>query len=183
MKKADMIEERIERRERKKTMTLNEYIAENGDKQIEIQEDGTVWILEEEGTWKPETGESYYVISDIGNVGDLDWQNDEIDKRKLEIGNVFQTEAEANRALRRLKAQKKFLDAGGHEGVERYFDLQPPTKPVWHIYPTGCGYLRTEKKSSVTAFDIWFESEDDARKAINSLNDEEVKALCWMGDE
>lgn len=43
--------------------------------------------------------------------------------------------------------------------------------------------LGPKKKSSVTAFDIWFESEDDARKAINSLNDEEVKALCWMGDE
>lgn len=164
-------------------MTLNEFIAENGNKPIEIQEDGTIRILEEKGPWKPKNGERYCCISGSGQERTSPWGDDSVDNGRWDIGNVFRTEAEAKRALRRLKAQKKFLDAGGHEGVERYFDLQPPTSPVWHIYPTGCGYLRTEKKSSVTAFDIWFESEDDARKAINSLNDEEVKALCWMGDE
>lgn len=76
MNKADMIEERIERRERKKTMTLNEYIAENGDK-----------------------------------------------------------------------------------------------------------ILMSAKERNVTAFDIWFKTEADCNRAIDSLTKDEVAALCWTGDE
>lgn len=38
------------------------------------------------------------------------------------------------------------------------------------------------KEGSVTAFDIWFETEDACQKAIDSLTDEEKAALCWMRD-
>ncbi|WP_289684094.1 hypothetical protein [Faecalibaculum rodentium] len=163
-------------------MTLKEFFEQNGEKPIEIQDDGTIKVLEEKGPWKPECEEKYYTIYGCGSVETFKWVDCLMDDLRKEMGNVFQTKAEANRALHRLKARKKFLDTGGHEGVERYFDLQPPTKPVWHIYPTGYGCLRTEKKSGVTAFDIWFESEDDVQKAIDSLTDDEKAALCWMGE-
>ena len=160
-------------------MTLKEYLRENGDKSVVVQEDGTIRILEEKWPWKPETGERYYVVSDIGNVVDFYWWNEEFDKRKLDIGNVFQTEAEAYRALHRLKARKKFLDAGGHEGID---DLVFGDK--YHVYPQRCDkVLMSAKERSVTAFDIWFETEEDCQKAIDSLTDDEVKALCWMGEE
>lgn len=165
-------------------MTLNEFFEQNGNKTIEIQDDGTIKVLKEKGPWKPECGSLFYRAADTGSVGIKRWEDTTCgDEWRWQIGNVFQTEEEAKRMVCRLKARKKFLDTGGHEGVERYFDLQPPTKPVWHIYPTGYGCLRTEKKSCVTAFDIWFESEDDVQKAIDSLTDDEKAALCWIGKE
>lgn len=167
-------------------MTLNEYIAENGNKNIEIREDGTVWILEEEGTWKPETGESYYTITDTGNMPTLYWDGDSLDNFRLGIGNVFRTEAEANRALRRLKARKKFLDAGGYEGP-----IKPNTQGWFaSLVKSGDAIPVTEYTleprhfCAVTpTFAAWFESEEDCQKAIDSLTDDEKAALRWTGDE
>ena len=160
-------------------MTLNEYIAENGNKRIEIQEDGTIRILEEKGPWKPEDGSIYYRVSDTGSVGIKRWEDTTCgDEWRWQIGNVFQTEEEANRALHRLKARKKFLDAGGHEGMDGYL-----FGDRYHAYPQrGDKTLMIAKEGSVTAFDIWFETEDACQKAIDSLTDDEKAALCWTGD-
>lgn len=46
-------------------MTLREYIEQNADKEIEIREDGTVWIVEPEGPWKPETGEMLIIPNNL----------------------------------------------------------------------------------------------------------------------
>lgn len=160
-------------------MTLNEYIAENGNKPIEIQEDGTIRILEEKGPWKPKNGERYCCISGSGQERTSPWGDDSVDNGRWDIGNVFRTEAEAKRALNRLCARKKFLDAGGHEGMDGY-----EFGDKYHVYPQRCDkILISAKEGSVTAFDVWFETEADAQKAINSLTEDEVKALCWKGEE
>ena len=159
-------------------MTLNEFVAENGDKTIEIQDDGTIRILEEKGPWKPENEEFYYTITATGDMTTLYWDGDIIDNFKLEIGNVFRTEAEAERTVHRLKARKKFLDAGGHEGMNGYvFGYR------YHAYPQRCDKtLIVVREGGVTAFDIWFETEEDCNRAINSLSDDEKAALCWTGE-
>ena len=155
-------------------MTLKEFFEQNGSKTIEIQEDGTIRVLEEKGPRKPEYGERYYAISDDGKRRAYQWSHENADKFRLWMGNVFQTETEAKRALNRLRARKKFLDAGGHEGID---DLVFGDK--YHVYPQrGDKILMSAKERNVTAFDIWFETEADCQKAIDSLTDDEVKALC-----
>lgn len=164
-------------------MTLNEYIKQNGGKTIEIQEDGTIRILEEKGPWKPELGERYYIVSDFGNVNESHWDGYSIDNFRLKIGDVFRTEAEAERMVHRLKARKKFLDAGGHEGPEAHKAFRERTDgPMWCTYPCISGKLEAYEADYLSAFEIWFESEDDARKAIDSLSDDEKAALCWTGE-
>ena len=159
-------------------MTLKEYIEQNGNKPIEIQEDGTIRVLEEKGPWKPKNGSCYYRVSDCGSVGIECWDDGNGgDEWRWQIGNVFRTMEEAKRAFHRLKARKKFLDAGGHEGID---DLVFGDR--YHAYPQRRdNMLIVAKKSSVTAFDIWFETEADCRRAIESLTDDEKAALCWMG--
>ena len=160
-------------------MTLNEFVAENGDKTIEIQDDGTIRILEEKGPWKPENGSCYYRVSDCSSVGIECWDDGNGgDEWRWQIGNVFRTMEEAYRALHRLRARKKFLDAGGHEGMNGYV-----FGDKYHVYPQLCDNpLMVAKDGSVTAFDIWFETEADCNRAINSLSDDEKAALCWMGE-
>lgn len=164
-------------------MTLNEYIKQNGNKPIEIQDDGTIRILEEKGPWKPKNCDRYFHI--YGN-GDLEetylfgWDSED---RRAELGNVFQTLEEAKRMVNRLKARKKFLDAGGHEGPEAHKAFRERTDgPMWCTYPCISGKLEAYEADYLSAFEIWFESEDDARKAIDSLSDDEKAALCWTGD-
>ena len=160
-------------------MTLNEYIKQNGGKTIEIQEDGTVWILEEKGPWKPECEEKYYTIYGCGSVETFKWVDCLMDDLRKEMGNVFQTKAEAKRMVHRLKARKKFLDAGGHEGMNGY-----RFGDRYHAYPQrGDKKLMSAKECSVTAFDIWFETEEDCNRAIDNLTKDEVAALCWTGEE
>ena len=160
-------------------MTLKEFFEQNGSKTIEIQEDGTIRVLEEKGPWKPEYGERYYAISDDGKRRVYQWSHENADKFRLWMGNVFQTETEAKRALNRLRARKKFLNAGGHEGMDGYV-----FGDRYHVYPQRCDKtLIVAKEGSVTAFDIWFASKDNARKAIDSLSDDEKAALCWAGEE
>lgn len=167
-------------------MTLEEFVAENGDKRIEIQDDGTIRILEEKGPWKPEYGEFYYTITATGDMTTLYWDGDSIDNFKLEIGNVFRTEAEAERTVHRLQARKKFLNAGGFEGP-----IKPNTQG-WlaclvksgDAIPVTEYTLEPRHFNAVTpTFVVWFEFEEDCQKAINSLTEDEVKALCWTGDE
>ena len=160
-------------------MTLNEYIKQNGGKTIEIQEDGTIRVLEEKGPWKPKNEEFYYTITATGDMTTLYWDGDIIDNFKLEIGNVFRTEAEAERTVHRLRARKKFLDAGGHEGMNGY-----RFGDRYHAYPQRCDKtLIVVREGGVTAFDIWFETEEDCNRAIDNLTKDEVAALCWTGEE
>lgn len=160
-------------------MTLNEYIKQNGDKKIEIQDDGTIRVLEEKGPWKPECEEKYYTIYSCGSVETFKWVDCLMDDLRKEMGNVFQTKAEAERIVHRLKARKKFLDAGGHEGMDGY-----EFEDKYHAYPQRCDKtLNSAKERSVTAFDIWFETEADCNRAIDSLTSDEVAALCWTGEE
>lgn len=155
-------------------MTLKEYIEQNGNKPIEIQEDGTIRVLEEKGPWKPEKGDSYYTVDLLATS----WDADRTDYCRLELGNVFQTREEAKRMVHRLKARKKFLDAGGHEGMDGFV-----FGDKYHVYPQrGENRLKATRECSVTAFDMWFETEADCNRAINSLSDDEKAALCWTGE-
>lgn len=167
-------------------MTLNEYIAENGNKEIEMREDGTVRILEDEGPWKPECEEKYYTIYDCGSVETFKWVDCLMDDLRKEMGNVFRTEAEAERTVHRLKARKKFLDAGGHEGP-----IKPNTQGWFACLVKVSAAILTPEYTleprhhcAVTpTFVAWFESEEYCQKAIDSLTDDEKAALCWIGKE
>lgn len=165
-------------------MTLNEYIKQNGSKQIEIQDDGTIKVLEEKGPWKPETGDRYFHIYGNGDFEEDYWFGGAADDYRAEIGNVFRTNAEIKRIVHRLKARKKFLDAGGHEGPEAHKAFRERTNdPIWNVFPTCEGSLFADTADYISAFEIWFESKADTQKAINSLTEDEKAALCWTGDE
>ena len=161
-------------------MTLKEFFEQNGNKPIEIQDDGTIRILEEKGPWKPECEEKYYTIYGCGSVETFKWVDCLMDDLRKEMGNVFQTKAEAERMVHRLKARKKFLDAGGHAGVP---DSNPNmVHPIWIVSPTELNALTWEAVVVVPAFEIWFKCPEDCQKAIDSLSDDEKAALCWTGD-
>ena len=68
--------------------------------------------IEEPTRWKPETDQKYYCFGSDGSVIDDDWCDLTIDRSRFEIGNCFQTEEEAEKAVEKLKAWKRLKDSG-----------------------------------------------------------------------
>jgi hypothetical protein len=53
--------------------------------------------------WKPELGERYFYVGGGGLVNFNYWENDEADHFYYNFGNMFQTEEQAEQALKRVK--------------------------------------------------------------------------------
>ena len=67
----------------------------------------TDWFeeIEESTRWKPDSNQKYYYLGNSGSVYYDTWANGStIDNGRFEIGNCFQTEEEAERVKRYLKA-------------------------------------------------------------------------------
>jgi hypothetical protein len=73
------------------------------------------------GVWKPAFGGSYYSIV-AGNrdfIYENEYCNDVFDTQYLSIGNCFQTEKEAQKALKWLKALQSFKEYLVQEEIEK----------------------------------------------------------------
>lgn len=127
----------------------------------------------------PRTDDTYLTIQSGCEVKEDVWWGLGYDHDRKSIGNVFRSEEEARRAVLRLKARKKFLDHGGHEGLDGYRGQRP-----WYVYPQdGCIELMIGRAGGIDAFTIWFDTQEAAREAVKNLTSDEVAALCWNGGE
>lgn len=171
-------------------MKLNEWIEENQNKEIVLTEDGTIKVIDPEPDVWPADGDEFYSIFGNGDISGDFWDGTRNHEKKiLSMGNVFKSEEDAKRAVNRIKARKKFLDAGGHEGMEGFFPRNDFYEyESWEAYKGEDGELKPQcdTVSDIchlhVAFQIWFETEEACQKAIDSLTDEEVKALCYIGE-
>lgn len=60
----------------------------------------------------PEEPKKYWYLENDGDVDKTRYDGDDYDKRMKAIGNLFETEAEAELAVRKLKAWKRIRDKG-----------------------------------------------------------------------
>ena len=70
-------------------------------------------LLEEykkSGVVRPKDGNRFYFINQRGDVSDVLWTSDPVDEDKFKIGNVFNTQDDAERAVRRLKTHQKLKE-------------------------------------------------------------------------
>ena len=74
----------------------------------------TDWFEEtkEPTRWKPGMNQDYYFIDSDGYVYCNRWDDCIIDHGRFEIGDIFQTKEEAEKAVEKLKAWKRLKDSG-----------------------------------------------------------------------
>ena len=74
----------------------------------------TDWFeeIKESTRWKPETDQEYYCLGSDGSVNVDEWCDLSIDRNRFNLGNCFQTEEEAEKAVEKLKAWKRLKDSG-----------------------------------------------------------------------
>ena len=74
----------------------------------------TDWFekIKEPTRWKPEKNQKYYYAASSGRILDDVLGDYDSDQKLFNIGNCFQTEEEAERAVEKLKAWKRLKDSG-----------------------------------------------------------------------
>ena len=131
----------------------------------------TDWFEEinESTRWKPEMCHEYYCLGSNSSVIPDDWCDLDIDRNRFEIGNCFQTEEEAEKAVEYLKAlaivrgdaTKKFVK--GKRNWYVYYDA------VYKWLDIVSNF--SDIKNGIFGLP-YFSTEDDARRSIEQHKNE-----------
>ena len=115
----------------------------------------------------PQIGDKYWKISGWSDVYSFTWENDELDKQILAIGNIFKTEEEAEFAIERLKViaeLKKF----SREFIRDTYNYDIRFDSSMETTSIGCW-------KNIKYADLIFESKEKAKEAIEFVGEERVK--------
>ena len=132
------------------------------------------WKIYEEPNknWQPEEGGTYFYINSLGVVESKTYDSDTyIDNARLKFTNIFRTEEEANIMARKLQIIVKLRKLSNIKFNENQ-------KSKWCIFydfdknELTCIYNRCCKHSP---FEVYFASEEDCQKAIETIGEDNLK--------
>lgn len=139
-----------------------------------LQED---WeVVEESKVWKPEKDGHYYYYDNDGRTYQSSYCEDSIDKRRLEFGNCFKTKEEASHMIEKLKVINE-LKKFALENNEEEIDWKNYAQKYTMIYDYSCQEIRIDywNYMQFIPFNIYFTSEEIARKAIKTIGEDRIK--------
>ena len=119
----------------------------------------------------PKVRDIYWFVNDCGGVTDTRWDNYVIDNNRLAIGNVFKTEEEAEFALEKLEViaeLRKFA-----ESKDRKWNVRD-----YHYFINwDCDQAEmfVDSNARWKHNEIYFESKEKAKEAIESVGEERIK--------
>lgn len=156
-------------------MKLKEWLEQNQDKEI-VFEDGKVIITEPEpnSRWKPRFTNDYWCIVGYGDIYRESWEGLPEDDELYEIGNTFETEEEAKDAAECLKIRAELLDCGGHGFVKGESNVTISYDLGW-----DCLIETTCKLAKPIAFAIYFDNDQAARDAIETVGEDRIKKYLF----
>lgn len=136
-------------------------------------------VVEEKKWWEPELDEKYYIICGDGSIDYNNYDFDNADKRFMAIGNCFQTKEQAEFMAEKLKViheLEKFAYENNGEEIMSYFKTLLKAKYFLRIE------IRSNKLEVVSSpnyeylpFHIYFDSEELAKKAIETIGEDRIK--------
>lgn len=120
----------------------------------------------------PQDGDVYWLINTTGETYWVQWRNTEIDNKRLSFGNAFKTKDEAEFQVEKLKVEAELRKLGKHfengkSNIEFYYD---------HEFD---GIMFNSMKYSQTQGAIYFESEEKAKQAIETVGEERIKKYLF----
>lgn len=128
---------------------------------------------QEPKVWEPTGGEDYYWLAGIGSVNRENMSTDRIDRSRIELGNYFKTQEQAEQArdftlaMAKLRKQTKGFKPDWGNGYEEKYSI---------IY----SHMNWEIDSRLMMLhpgQVYFRTKEDALTALNSLTDYEKNAL------
>lgn len=123
----------------------------------------------------PKDGDKYWYIGKIGTGCWGVWEDSSVDKHLKSIGNVFETEVEAEFAVEKLKVEA---------------ELRKYSRPFKYGQP-NCNIILSDNENVGTDYwngiktqgVIYFESEEKAQQAISTVGDDRIKKYIFGVEE
>ena len=120
----------------------------------------------------PQYGDTYWCINAYGGVSKEIWEGYDIEKDMLEIGNIYKNEEKAEFAVEKMKVEAELRK------FSRPFE--PTTENFFIVYDK---YLESLEINCSLKTDIqgviYFDSREDLRRAVESVDRELVKKYIF----
>ena len=130
---------------------------------------------ENSGRWKPERNDKYFYISAHAEVCDDKWEEYEGDNDRYSIGNCFRTKKGAEFAVEKLKVIAELKD---YEEQDAVWDERNS-----HYYilfdAKDRKILTCETKLWIPQGAIFFKSEENAKKAIETVGEDRIRKYIF----
>lgn len=120
----------------------------------------------------PQVGDDYWYVDDDAEVMLAVWYGDDYDKGRLSIDNVFKTKSQVEFAVEKLKVEAELRKFSrpfevGKSNTEFYY---------WH---ESRRIMFNRFKTCQTQGSIYFESEEKAQQAIESVGIDRIKKYIF----
>lgn len=148
-------------------MNINEKIEQLEQQLAELKQE----VEQEEVEQFPKQGDTYYYIDDWADVGDDCWADAPYDQGRLTIGNVFETKAETEFALEKLKVEKELRDFS-----TPYDDRLCLPSIIYKAFDDSLDHVIHGTNQQGT---IYFGDETQLNKAIEAVGEERIKKYIF----
>ena len=122
---------------------------------------------EKNEVWKPKCGDKYWLLSHIGYVVQVRWSGDDYEDNIYAIGNAFRTQEEAEFRAEQLKVEAEL------RRFARPFEENEQNVILKYAHDTN--KLLTGHHLYSQYGNIYFDSEEVAYKAIETVGEERIK--------
>lgn len=130
--------------------------------------------------WKPKKGDKYYYIGNAGSIFNCDWREDNLDEARLNIGNCFKTEEEAQHIIDKLKVINE-LQNFAIENRDEEISWDKDDEYSHYKYCIYFDYRWESIRINFTTiahdspFNIYFTSKEIAQEAIKKIGEYRIK--------
>ena len=124
----------------------------------------------------PQDGDEYYVLTGTGSVVPYIWTDDNVDSKAQALGNVFQTEQQAEFAVEKLKVEaelRKFSRPFKEDENNYYIEIYLPNKK---LSIDRSEFFKTQGT-------IYFESKKVANETIDTVGADRIKKYIFGVEE
>lgn len=153
-------------------MKLSEYIEKYGD--CEVTDEINKCIVKAPKTvYDLECGDNYFCVSNDGVVIYYTWYDYASDIRRLSIGNVFLTKEDADFASERLKVIAELRKYAKEFSDEEWKNRDLNKHCIRYDFRICRVYVMVS--FSIKATELYFESEEKAKEAIEAVGEDRIK--------
>ena len=137
-----------------------------------------IYVEKPKSVWELKDGDECFFITDAGNVFSVTWDNWNVQIEKRKLGNVFLTKDEAEFERERRKIETEMLRLGGKRKAEQgkanwFLEYRPASagiEALWSSYEMDQGV-------------IYFESEEKAKKVVETIGEDRIKKYIFGVEE
>ena len=129
----------------------------------------------EEAKW-PKLGDAYFYVECNGEIGESDWECDDVDAGSLALGNVYRTKEDAEREVERRKVLTQLRKLAKASGA---FDLVKPTQSKYRIVYDAQyrNWVVEINHLARTQGAVYFATEQAAKAAIETIGADRLMLL------